>query len=396
MMRVRVMSRKTDIVVIGGGVIGASITYYLSKRGKKVILVEKKDFAFGSSGACDQMIFLQTKNPGIHLELAIESKKMYKNLEKELNHPIEFQTIGGMVLIETEDQMRVMKEFVKRQKETGLNVEILDIKDGTKIQEGLSPDLVGTTYSPDDAHVNSLELIKGYIKKAVTFGAEVLVNTEVIGIRTKNGKVKGVETTKGTIGCEVLVNAAGSWAPVIGEMIGLDLPIRPRRGQIILTEEVPPYIKHDIISANYITAKYSLDRSFDNDVLGKLGVGLAISQNHRGNIFIGATREFAGYNTETTREGIRRILKHAGKLIPGIVNFNIIRTFAGLRPYTPDGLPIIGYVDEVEGFFIAAGHEGDGICLSPVTGKIVSELIIDGKTFIDAKLLNLNRFRHLT
>lgn len=110
------MNRKTDIVVIGGGVIGSSITYYLSKRGKKVILVEKDDFAFGASGACDQMIFLQTKNPGLHLKLAMESKRLYESLGKELDHPIEFQTLGGMVLIDTEEQMEVMQDFVKRQR----------------------------------------------------------------------------------------------------------------------------------------------------------------------------------------------------------------------------------------------------------------------------------------
>jgi sarcosine oxidase subunit beta len=391
------MNRKTDIVVIGGGVIGASITYYLSKRGKRVTLVEKDDLAFGASGACDQMIFLQTKNPGLHLQLAMESKRIYESLGKELDHPIEFQTLGGMVLIDTEEELEVMKEFVKRQKETGLNVDLMETKDALKIQKGLSPDLVGTSYSPDDAHVNSLELIKGYIKNATRYGAEIVVNTEVTGIKTKNGKVKGVATSRGDIDCEIVVNAAGPWASLIGDMVGIKIPIKPRRGQIILTEEVPPYIKHDIISANYIAAKYNLNskRNID-DPLMELGIGLAINQCHKGNIFIGATREFEGYKTETTREGIKRIISYAARLIPGIMDFNIIRTFAGLRPYTPDGLPIIGYVDEIEGFFMAAGHEGDGICLSPVTGKMVSDLIIDEKTFIDAERLNLSRFKRLT
>lgn len=387
------MNRKADIVVIGGGVIGASITYYLSKRAKKVTLVEKDDFAFGASGACDQMVFLQTKNPGLHLKLAMESKSIYETLGKELDHPIEFQTLGGMVLIDTEEEMDIMKDFVKRQRDTGLNVELLDIKDALKIQEGLSPNLVGTTYSPDDAHVNSLELIKGYIKKATKYGADAIVQAEVTGIKIKNGKVKGVATSKGDIDCEIVVNAAGSWASLIGEMAGIKIPIKPRKGQIILTEEVPPYIKHDIISANYITAKYNINREkVADDPLMELGIGLAINQCHKGNVFIGATREFEGYSTDNTRTAIKRILSYAGRLIPGIKEFNIIRTFAGLRPYTPDGLPIIGFVDEIEGFFIAAGHEGDGICLSPVTGKIASDLIIDNKTFMNAEKLNLNRF----
>jgi len=387
------MKKTSEIVIIGGGVIGTSIAYYLTKRGKEVVLFEKNDLASGASGACDQDIILQSKNPGIHLQLAMKSAEIYKTLEAELEHPIEYENTGGMILIETEEELEIMRDFVKRQQQIGLEVEILDLKQARELQPGLSHHLVGSTYSPQDAHVNSVELTLGFAKAAQKQGARIMLHTEVVGIKQRNGRVQGVMTTRGDVDCEIVINCAGAWAPKIAEMIGLTIPIKPRRGQIIVTEEVAPYVMGDVLSARYIVAKYNpeiLKNSSDPGI--KLGVGLSLSQTKKGNILIGATREFVGYNTYVTRTGLKEILKNATRLVPGLKGMNIIRMFAGLRPYTPDGLPIIGPVEGIEGFFVAAGHEGDGIALSPVTGKIVSDLIVDGKTFMDVSQLALERF----
>lgn len=390
------MSRSKDIVIIGGGVIGTSIAYYLAKRGKKVALVERGDLAFGASGACDQDIILQSKNPGLHLTLALESARIYKSLEAELDHPIEYEETGGMILIETPEEMEVMRDFVKRQQETGLQVEILDRKEAGKMQRGLSPHLLGATYSPQDAHVNAIEMTLAYARAAVRNGAELFLHTEVTSLLHQGDRITGVETSDGAIYCETVINATGAWAPFIGRMAGIEIPIQPRRGQIIVTEETPPLIMGDILSARYIVAKYNPGTLKDFDDPGiKMGVGLSLSQTQKGNILIGATREFVGYNTQVTREGLKEILKYATRLVPALKEINMIRMFAGLRPYTPDGLPIIGAVKGLEGFFMAAGHEGDGIALSPVTGKIVSDLIIDGETFMDVSPLGIERFEKI-
>lgn len=387
------MNMKADIVIAGGGVIGSSIAYYLAKRGKKVIVVEKNDHASGASGSCDQMVILQSKNPGIHLTLALSSAEMYKNLEKELGFKIGYHNDGGMILIETADEMKVMEDFVAKQKRIGLQVEILDRKEAAKRQKGLAEHIVGSTYSPQDAHVDPFMLNLGYARAARRLGAEILLKTEVTGIITQNQKVFGVQTSRGLIETPVLINAAGPWAALIGRMAGLELPIVPRRGQIVISEPVPPYISGDILSAQYIVAKYNphlIEKAPNRSV--QLGVGLALSQTEKGNILIGATREFVGYDLSNTREGIREVLKNASRLVPGLKDINFIRVMSGVRPYTPDGLPLIGYVQSIEGFFMAAGHEGDGIALAPVTGRIAADLLCDGQTFMEVQALDPNRF----
>ncbi|KJS86998.1 MAG: FAD-dependent oxidoreductase [Peptococcaceae bacterium BICA1-8] len=387
------MNKTTDIIVIGGGVIGSACAYYLAKEGQRVILIEKSDLASGASGACDQDIILQSKNPGIYLELALTSAKMYTDLALELEYDIEYENHGGMILIETPEELKVMEEFVTRQKALGLEVEILDYKEALKLQRGLSPHIVGSTYSPQDAHVNPIRLNLGFALGAQRYGAEILLGTEVTDILVKNDCIEGVKTSKGTIYAPIVINAAGAWAPIISKMVGQELPIEPRRGQIVVTEAVPALVMGDVLSAQYIAAKYNPDLSQKETSLAKkLGVGLSLSQTKKGNILIGATREFVGYDTRNTRVGIREVLKNAVRLIPTLKDINIIRTIAGLRPYTPDGLPLLGSIDQPEGFYLASGHEGDGIALAPLTGKIMAQLIIDGRSTIDISALSPQRF----
>jgi len=387
------MNKTTDIIVIGGGVIGSACAYYLAKEGQRVILIEKNDLASGASGACDQDIILQSKNPGIHLELALASAKMYPDLAQELDYDIEYENYGGMILIETPYELKIMEEFVIRQKALGLEVEILDYKEALKLQRGLSPHIVSFTYSPQDAHVNPIRLNLGFALRAQKHGAEILLATEITDVLVKNDHIEGVKTSKGIIYAPIVINAAGAWAPIIAKMVGQDLPIEPRRGQIVVTEAVPRLIMGDVLSAQYIAAKYNPSLNQNEASLSKkLGVGLSLSQTKKGNILIGATREFVGYDTRNTREGIREILKNAVRLIPVLKDINIIRTIAGLRPFTPDGLPILGPVNQLQGLYVAAGHEGDGIALAPLTGKIMTQLIIDGKSSLDVSALSPQRF----
>jgi len=364
----------SDVVIIGGGAIGTSIAYHLAKRHIDVVLVEKDDIASGTSGACDGFIFMQSKRPGIHLQMALESAKMMERLSTELQRDIEYENTGGMIVVKSRQDMPEMRKLVERQRRLGLEVHLMDAHEARRMEPCLSPDIAGATYSPMDAQVNPMSLCFAFAEAAERMGAEVLTDTEVTDISTTNGKVEGVLTSRSFIRANVVVNAAGAYAPVIAEMVGVDLPITPRRGQVLVAESVPQVLKRVMICSRYITSKFD-----SRQVQGSLGVGLALEQTRSGSLLIGSTREFVGYNRTVTPEGIRAILEHATALIPIIGELNIIRSFAGLRPYTPDAMPILGKVVGIEGFIVAAGHEGDGIALSPITGFLIAELIATGE-----------------
>ena len=376
---------KADAVVIGAGVIGASIAYHLARRKVRVVLLEKDNSASGSSGACGGTIFLQTKSPGTHLTLALESSKRFVDLEQQLGSGIEYQRHGGMIVIEREEELQAIKQFIHQQNNHGLNVSLLDQKQARELEPFLSEKILGATYSPMDAQVNPIFLTFAFIKSAQDLGATVLTHTRVTGFHTKSNRIVSVKTDKGEIQTASVVNAGGVDAAEIGALLGLAIPITPRRGQLVVTEAIGRTIRHCMLSAQYIAAKF-------NPMLAQKGGGVSIEPTARGNFVLGSTREFVGFDKRTTLQGILHIAKHASRILPCLRKLRLIRVFAGLRPYTPDGLPIIGAVAGLDGFIMAAGHEGDGIALAPITGEIIADLITDNRSSFPLDAYRLERF----
>jgi len=361
------------IIIIGGGVIGPSIAWHLTEHHAKVTLIEAGDLASGSSGACDGLVFMQSKKPGIHLELAMESLKKFDALQKTLPFDIEFKQTGGLVVIESDTEYPAMEKYVKKQQEIGLDVQLLDTKTILKKEPFLSPDLCGATYSPLDAQVNPINLTLGFAMAAKKKHARLFTHTRVKEILVTNNQVTGVMTCKGKIDADIIINAAGSKAGLISQMVDIDVPIKPRRGQIVVTHAAQPVLKHCLLSAKYIAAKYDPQLAQNN------GNGISMEQTENGNLLLGSTREFKGFNKKNTISGIQKIIQHTATVLPALKDLQVIRTFAGLRPYTPDGLPMLGPVKSIDGFFMAAGHEGDGIALSPITGELMANMVLGKK-----------------
>lgn len=386
--------KTADVVVIGGGVIGNAIAYYCAKEGLSVILIEQQDILNGTSSACDTAIHLQSKNPGIHLDMALSCIQKYPLLQKEFDIDIHFKKTGTMLAIENEEQLKLMQQFVQRQQAAGLNVQILGQKETIKRQPAMkNGQIIGSTYYDQDATIHPQNLTKAYCRAAQKQGVHYELYNEVIGFKTSAKKVTGVISKGGEILCNSIVNACGAFAPLLGSWLGINIPIMPRRGQILVTEPVPKFITTICNDSKYITAKYRPEL-LGTGIEAQLGIGLSLTQTDRGNLLIGGTREFVGYDTRTTHQGIKLVAAHAAKILPALQELSIIRTFAGLRPFTPDGLPIISKVPGWEGLYVAGGHEGDGLALSAITGEIVSEMLANKpiSSEIDISRLSLERF----
>ena len=374
------------ILIIGGGVIGTSIACHLAIQGAKVTLVEAKDLASGSSGACDGLVFLQSKKPGVHLQMAMESLKRFTTLQNQLPVPVEFIQTGGLVTIEAPEEYRAMETCVQDQQAIGLDVQLLDRDQVLKKEPGLSRRIIGAAYSPLDAKINPINLTLGFALAARKHHARILTRTPVTEILVKHNRVTGVVTSHGPIHADLVVNAAGAAAGNVARMAGIQMPVVPRRGQIAVTHAGPPVLHHCLISAGYIAAKYN------PDLACTAGHGISMEQTETGNLLLGATREFVGFDTGNTLPGIRNIITNAAARLPALASFQIIRTFAGLRPWTPDGLPILGPVSALDGFVMAAGHEGDGIALSAITGELMAAFLLDRKPGIRLDCFSPDRF----
>lgn len=375
------------VIVAGGGLIGVSTAYYLAKSGVEVTLVESRDIAAGTSGACDRAIMLQSKKPGPTLDLAIKSANLYKDLEEELEADLEYRKCGGMIIIETMEEMKAMEDMVERQRKAGIDVRLISGEEARQRQPGLSKNILGSTWWEQDAEVNPLNVCFAMAGAAQRLGAKIKLQSRVTGLITENNRVIGVDVSGENLYADAVVVAMGVWTPKLLKEIGLDIPIVPRRGQILVTERLDPFVRHGFLSASYIANKLKGNQEDD-----PYGIGLALGQTGSGTLLIGGSRQFAGYNTDTLPEITRKIGEAAVRAFPELANVRIIRAFAGLRPYTPDNMPILGPVDGLDGLFIAAGHEGDGIALAPISGKIVAQAVCGAHSNRDISPFLLSRF----
>lgn len=381
-----------DVVILGGGIIGLSCAYYLSLKNKKVALVEKNQIGDGSSGACDDMILLQSKKPGKNLELAIESLNLYKGLSKDLDYDIGFHSRGGMILIDNEDHMSFMENYVRQQKNYGLNIELLDKKDVKKHHPHVKDGIIASTHGTEDSQVYPLYVMRAFLSKTLKAGMDVYKKTYATELKKKSSYWVVKLENDLELETENIINAAGAWSAEVGKLIGIDIPITSKKGQIIITESIPQLGKENIWSADYIISKLNPELVNYSERYKELGIGLSCSQASSGNYLIGSTREKGNYNKGTDTEVIEILVNQAVDFFPIFKNVHIIRTFAGFRPACEDGKPIISEVKGHEGYYIASGHEGDGIAMAPITGKLISQMICREKAAIDVDELSFERF----
>ena len=380
------MPKNKRIVIIGGGIIGASIAWHLSKRGYAPTIIEKENLLeTASSSSCEGLMFLQSKKPGIHLNMAMESIKLYKELQEELGVDLELERQGGLIIIHSQRELEILTDYAKKQNESGANIEMLDAKTVKEMVPQVAHDVLGGSFSRDDSVINPLKLTHGLLSGAVKNGATIKQNTEVLDIVVENGSVKKVITNNEEIEADLVINAAGPFGAKIASMVDLDIPLKPRKGEIMVTAPQKKVLNYPLMSATYIAAKYDPE-------IAKSGTGFAVEQVQNGNILIGSTREFVDFDDKSTIKAIQSISKGIEKTLPGLGKLKIIRDFAGFRPYTPDGLPFLGEHKKVKGFFFACGHEGDGITLCAITGQIVSQMIEGEKTAFDMENFNPARF----
>lgn len=377
------MNRTADVVIIGGGIIGCAIAYYLAKEGSKVIVVEGKPrLCFGASGANQGGCPVQLFEPPV-LALAVESLKLYKCLSDELGYDIEYDASASLMCSVDEAQYPVMKKHAQRIREIGLDVRLIGGDEIRKLEPILGEGVIAGVEDPSSAVVNPFKVTYGFALTARKLGVEFLVATDVKGIEVAQGKVTAVVTAEEKIKAGTVINAAGAWSPEIGQMLGLTIPVVPQRGQIMISEPLPLNRKwRYILDADYLTTAFDRGKAEKSgNVRLKLGVAGSYTQGKSGNWTIASSRDFAGYDTRITMQTLRYISERVLKFMPKFKVVNFIRAFAGFRPFCyTDGLPILGKVDNPAGFVIATGHAGEGVTLAPITGKLIAELITQNRT----------------
>ncbi|EOP69371.1 MULTISPECIES: NAD(P)/FAD-dependent oxidoreductase [Bacillus] len=383
--------RHCDVLIIGGGIIGCSIAYYTSKYGRDVTIIEKGEFVSGTSSRCDGNILAIDKDPGFDSQMSLVSQKLVTELSEELEHSFEYRAPGSILVCESDEEMEAAQQWVNRQKEAGLPFRMLDRQDIKEESPFFADDLLGGLECATDSTVNPYLLAFSLLAESKKFGTKTFNHTEVKEMKRDIDGSFIVETTNGTFTAKQVVNAAGVWAPKIGQMLDVNIPIEPRKGHIIVASRQQHVGCRKVMEFGYLISKFGGKRKVDA-LTEKYGVALVFEPTESQNFLIGSSREFVGFHTRINNEVIKCIANRAIRFYPKMADMMVIRSYAGLRPWTEDHLPIISGVEHIPNYFIAAGHEGDGISLAAVTGKVIEELLNDKETIIPIEQLRLSRF----
>ncbi len=369
------LPRSADIVIIGAGAIGASIAYQLGRRGARdVVVLERDTVGAGSTSKAAGGIRVQF-GTRVEIELSLRGIVFFKRFEDEMGVPCDFHQEGYLFVITDEPTLERFRANVALQRSMGGDVRVIAPDDARALVPSLNmDDAIAAVWGPMDGHASPNDVVQAYAAQARARGVRIVEDTPVTGIVVERGRVTGVRTPAGTIATRLVVNAAGPWAPLVGRMAGLDLPVDPRRRHIFVTDAFDG-IRHPMPLVTDTGSGFYC-RSEQGAILMSPGD-------------IGATTE---YEAQVDWAMLEVAVEKAMRRIPALEGAQVRRAWAGLRPLTPDGRAILDWAPGVEGLYLAVGFCGHGFQHSPGVGETVAEVLLDGRSTLDIQDLRLGRF----
>ena len=359
------MQSTKDVVIIGGGIIGCAIAYYLRKSGVEVTVVEKGDIGAEASSAAAGLLapLGSLSGPGPLADLLLASWSIYPTLVPELEQAsgvhLAYEQSGSLRVARNPKNIDNLRKRITAWQPLGLKMQWLTGDEARQREALLAPDISAAIYAPEEAQVKAPHVVKAFARAATNLGAKLCAHHNVIGMDFHRNKVTRVCTDQGLeIACEHVIVATGAWTRNLERLLDISLPVEPQRGQILTLKQPsspPPPLKHIIF-----------------------GEAIYLAPKNNGTIVVGATKEEVGFEKHLTAGGIGWLLSTAVRLLSGLEGAAIDQMWAGLRPKTPDNLPILGNAPSLENVILAVGHGSIGIMLSAITGKSITELVTTG------------------
>ena len=365
------------IVIIGGGVVGTSIAWHLARRGAQVTLLERDQLAAQASGASAGGVRQVNRDPR-EMPLAIAAIKRWHTLEDELAADCEFRMGGQLMVAEHEDGIPELRQRVEAQRSLGLELQFLDAAEVREVAPALAPGIVAGIYTADDGQASAPLTTRAFGAAAEREGAQLRPGTTVTGIETSGGVVTGVETNQGPIGCDHLVLAAGVWSPSLAAYLGIYLPFVTMGLQMMAVGPAEPILAPTV---------------------GALGRRLSLKQVPGGEFVIGGgwpgDVDMERRVGTTRMESIAGSIEHSSAILPRLRDLPLLRTWIGLEALCIDEVPVMGPVPGIDNLTIAAGFSGHGFALSPITGQLIAELLLDGTPSLSLDAFSISRFDDL-
>ncbi len=364
-----------DVIVVGAGVIGCSIAYNLAKAGARVVVLDRGSVGGQASGAAAGLLapLSEAVGPGPFLELGLESLRLFAPLAEELRErtgmDVGYRPSGLLRVALDEEESRTLRRRRAWQDAAGVRLTWLDPERAREAEPALTRELLGALYYPSEHQVSGPALVRALTSAARDLGCTFREGVNVDALETERNRVLGVRAAADTMPAGEVVIANGAWAAAWSDVLQVHLPIRPVRGQMIALRTVAAPLRQIL---------YTHD-------------GYMVSKPE-GLTYVGATVEEAGYDAQPTAAGVAKLLALVPRLTPGLRDAIFSHAWAGLRPATPDGLPLLGRLPGWQGVVIAGGHFRNGVLLAPITGVLIADLVRRGRPRLPLEAFDPARF----
>lgn len=371
--------------MIGAGIIGAACAFFAAEAGVPVTVVDRAVPAAGTTSRGEGNVLVSDKGPGAELDLALLSARLWRELGATFGAEMELEAKGGLVVATSDAGAASLLRFAEAQAGAGVETQVVRGPELRALEPHLAPQLEVGVHYPGDLQVQPVQAATALLRRAAERGARVLTGVSVHGIeRTADGHVAGVATSRGPLPADVVVNATGTWAGEVSRLLDAPVPVLPRRGFVLVTEPLPPLVRHKVYSADYV----------DNVAASSAGLetSAVVEGTAGGTVLIGASRERVGFDPTLSPGVVAQLARQAVALFPCLADVQLMRVYHGFRPYCPDHLPVLGWDRRVPGLLQAAGHEGAGIGLAPATGALIAELITGRTPSVDVTPFDPARF----
>ena len=377
-------TRTADLVVIGAGAVGAACAYFAARAGLRVVVLDRGPVAGGTSSAGEGNLLVSDKEPGPELDLALLSRRVWTDDLGEHGRHWEFEAKGGLVVGDTDAGLEALAGFAEHQRSVGVEAVRVAHDELPAYEPHLTRDVAGGVFYPQDAQVQPMLLTAHLLRLARGLGAQVVTGSEVTGFLRDGNRVTGVRTRSGRISAGAVLNASGTWSGEVAALAGVGLPVLPRRGFVLVTQPLPPLVRHKVYGAGYVADVASSDEALQTSPV--------VEGTPSGTVLVGASRERVGFDRTPSLPVLARLAAAAAALFPVLRDASLIRAYAGFRPYCPDHLPVIGPDPRAPGLWHACGHEGAGIGLCVGTGSLLAQALSGRTPSMDLHAFRPERF----
>jgi glycine/D-amino acid oxidase-like deaminating enzyme len=372
--------RPCEVAVVGAGIVGAATARELHARGIDVALLDRGDVSSGTTGLGEGNVLACDKDAGPELDLTLAGLRAYDEIEERLGEHARIRRKGALIVHRDDATWAAEPARLER---LGIEASLVDPGEVHAMEPQLMGAIAGASFFPDD-----LQCAPRAIAQALAAELpRVHTGVEVRAVQADGGRVAALDTSAGRLPCAAAVIAAGPWSRALAEAAGAALPLEPRKGQLVrlrAADRDPRFIRHKVVEAGYLASVTSAEAG--------LQVTTVLETTWEGDVLVGSSRERRGFDLTVDDAVSAAMLDRATALMPGLRGLPVDAAWAGLRPWLPDHLPAIGPVGALDGLWINTGHEGAGVALGPVSGRLLAQLYAGERPLLDPAPFAPDRF----